>query len=91
MKRIYNFRLVEGDPNEIGYNEILVIKDEATRKIKDIQKRGTSGKMESLIVGSIINNVKVVDSASTTIYEGKAKSSITTEEAQAGAITITLS
>ena len=39
MKRIFNFRLVEGDPNEIGYNEILVIKDEATGKIKDIQKK----------------------------------------------------
>lgn len=91
MKRIFNFRLVEGDPNEIGYNEILVIRDKSTGKIQDIQKRGSNGKMESLIVGSIINKVVVTDSASTEIYNGEAKPTITTEDAAAGKITITLS
>lgn len=46
MKRVYNMkrvlnlgklsRIVEGDPNEVTVNEIPVIEDEATGKIKDI-------------------------------------------------------
>lgn len=54
MKRTLNLgslsRIVEGDPNEVTVNEILVIKDEATGKIKDIQIIGTGGEMESLLL-----------------------------------------
>lgn len=54
MKRVLNLgtlsRIVEGDPNEVTVNEILVIKDEATGKIKDIQVRGTGGVLESVLV-----------------------------------------
>lgn len=49
-------RIVEGDPNEVTVNEILVIKDEATGKIKDIQIRGTGGEMESLLLNPPIKS-----------------------------------
>lgn len=53
MKRILNFgeliRIVEGDPNEVTDNEILVIKDTVNLgKIADIQKR-INGKMVSIL------------------------------------------
>lgn len=60
MKRVINLgslsRIVEGDPNEVTVNEILVIKDEATGKIKDIQRRGTGGEMESLLLNPPIKS-----------------------------------
>lgn len=91
MKRIFNFRVVEGDPNEVTDNELLVIRDYDTGKIKDIQKRNSLGKLESIISGSIINSVIVTDSQTNEIYNGAPTSSITTESAVAGAITIKLS
>lgn len=53
MKRILNFgeltRIVEGDPNEVTDNEILVIKDTVNLgKVADIQKR-INGKMVSIL------------------------------------------
>lgn len=53
MKRVLNLgspsRIVEGDPNEITDDEILVIKDKIIEgKIIDIQKR-VDGKLVSLI------------------------------------------
>lgn len=33
MKRILNFRVVEGDPNEVDKNEILLVRDNSTGKI----------------------------------------------------------
>lgn len=60
MKRTLNLgslsRIVEEDPNEVTVNEILVIKDEATGKIKDIQIRGTGGEMESLLLNPPIKS-----------------------------------
>lgn len=50
MKRVFNFKVVEGDPNEVTDNELLVIRDYDTGKIKDIQKRNSLGKLESIIV-----------------------------------------
>lgn len=50
MKRIFNFKVVEGDSNEVTDNELLVIRDYDTGKIKDIQKRNSLGKLESIIV-----------------------------------------
>lgn len=50
MKRVFNFKMVEGDPNEVTHNEVLIVKDPATGKIKDIQKRDSkTGKMASII------------------------------------------
>lgn len=40
MRRIFNFRLVEGDPNVIGRNDVLVTRDNSTGDIKEISKRG---------------------------------------------------
>lgn len=91
MKRIINFKVVEGDPNEVTDNELLVIRDYDTGKIKDIQKRNSLGKLESIISGNIVNSVIVTDSQTNEIYNGAPTSSITTKSAVAGAITIKLS
>lgn len=49
MKKVINFRVVEGDPNEVRKDEILLIKDSVAKdKILDIQKR-VDGKLVSLI------------------------------------------
>lgn len=40
MKRILNFRVVEGDPNEVDKNEILLVRDNSTGKVKSIRERG---------------------------------------------------
>lgn len=39
MKRILNFRVVEGDPNEVDKNEILLVRDDSTGKVKSIRER----------------------------------------------------
>lgn len=39
MKRILNFRVVEGDPNEVDKNEILLVRDNSTGKVKSIRER----------------------------------------------------
>lgn len=61
MKRTLNLgslsRIVEGDPNEITDDEILVIKDKIIEgKIIDIQIRGTGGEMESLLLNPPIKS-----------------------------------
>lgn len=52
MKRILNFRVVEGDPNEVDKNEILLVKDNSTDKVKSIKKRGNDGSLQELIPAS---------------------------------------
>lgn len=49
MKRILNFRVVEGDPNEIDKNEILLVRDNSTGEVKSIKWRGSDGSMKSLV------------------------------------------
>jgi len=49
MKRILNFRVVEGDPNEVDKNEILLIRDNSDGSIKDIMKRDDTGKLVSML------------------------------------------
>lgn len=39
MKRVPNFRVVEGDPNEVDKNEILPVRDNSTGKVKSIRER----------------------------------------------------
>lgn len=60
MKRILNLGSLQEQlketPNEVTVNEILVIKDEATGKIKDIQIRGTGGEIESLLLNPPIKS-----------------------------------
>ena len=56
MRRLISYNVFEGDPNEITDDEILVIKDEATGKIKDIQIRGTGGEMKSLLLNPPIKS-----------------------------------
>lgn len=50
MKRVLNFRVVEGDPNKVDKrNMILLIRDKLTGRIKSIKKRCGSGSLEELI------------------------------------------
>lgn len=49
MKRILNFRVVEGDPNEVDRNEILLVRDKATGKISDIMQRDGTGELVSIL------------------------------------------
>lgn len=49
MKRVLNFRVVEGDPNEIDKNEILLVRDNSTGKVKSIRERGSDGSLKELI------------------------------------------
>lgn len=54
MKRVLNFRVVEGDPNEISRNEILLIRDNSTGKIKSIRERESNGSLKELIPDNYI-------------------------------------
>lgn len=54
MKRILNFRVVEGDPNEVDKNEILLVRDNSTSKVKSIRERGNDGSLEELISDNYI-------------------------------------
>lgn len=62
MKRALNLgtlsRIVEGDPNEVTDNEILVIRDNLSGKIEDIQVRGTGGVLESVLVERVAFTIK---------------------------------
>ena len=83
MKRVLNFRVVEGDPNEIDKNEILLVRDNSTGKVKSIRERGSDGSLKELISNDSDNSVKfvtadkfalyVIDSASTSSGESNAK------------------
>lgn len=61
MKRVLNLgslsRIVEGDPNEITENEILVIRDNSSGKIEDIQVRGSEG-LTSVLVKRVAFTIK---------------------------------
>lgn len=50
IKRTLNFRVVEGDPNEIDKNEILITRDNSTGEITNIQKRDSTGELKSIVV-----------------------------------------
>lgn len=52
MKRVLNFRVVEGDPNEVDKNEILLVRDNLTGKIKNIKKRESNGELKDAIESS---------------------------------------
>lgn len=54
MKRVLNFRVVEGDPNEVDKNEILLVRDNSTGKVKSIRERGSDGSLEELIPDNYI-------------------------------------
>lgn len=59
MKRALNLgtlsRIVEGDPNEVTNNEILVIRDNLSGKIEDIQVRGTGGALKDVTLAQIVS------------------------------------
>ena len=83
MKRVLNLgslsRIVEGDPNEVTVNEILVIKDEATGKIKDIQKR-VDGKLVSLITEKYTYTINPTPADATVVINGSTTKSIRAAE-----------
>lgn len=63
MKRVLNFRVVEGDPNEVDKNEILLVRDNSTGKVKswteDLSVDGSKTSLLTLgtnILGSIISS-----------------------------------
>lgn len=51
MRRLFNFRLVEGDSNVIGRNDVLVTRDNSTGDIKEISKRGgdSDGELKDVV------------------------------------------
>lgn len=68
MKRIPNFKIVEGDPNLIR-DEILIETDKSTGDIIDIKKR-VSGNLQSLLSSTKFvdpNNFKVVSYSNTSV------------------------
>lgn len=67
MKRTLNFRVVEGDPNEIDKNEILITRDNSTGEITDIQKRDSTGELKSIVVSK--KNEEVLYIRDTTVNE----------------------
>lgn len=46
---LYNKPIVEGDPNEVNENEILIQKDTSTDEISSLQKRNSNGDFEDII------------------------------------------
>ena len=80
MKRVLNLgslsRIVEGDPNEITDDEILVIKDEIIEgKIFDIQKR-VDGKLVSLITEKYTYTINPTPADATVVINGSTTKSI---------------
>lgn len=67
MKRTLNFRVVEGDPNEIDKNEILITRDNSTGEITNIQKRDSTGELKSIVVSK--KNEEVLYIRDTTVNE----------------------
>lgn len=68
MKRVLNFRVVEGDPNEIDKNEILLVRDNSTGKVKSIRERGSDGSLKELISNDSDNSVKFVTADKFALY-----------------------
>lgn len=54
MKRIFNFKVLEGDSNKINKDEILVVRDNSTGKVKSIRERGNDGSLKELIPDNYI-------------------------------------
>ena len=80
MKRVINLgslsRIVEGDPNEITDDEILVIKDKIIEgKIIDIQKR-VDGKLVSLITEKYTYTINPTPADAIVVINGSATNSI---------------
>lgn len=74
MKRILNLgslsRIVEGDPNEVTDDEILVIRDKIVEgKIIDIQMR-VNGKLTSLITEKYTYTINPTPADATVIING---------------------
>lgn len=44
-------RVVEGDPNKVRKNEILLVRDNSTGKVKSIKERGEEGSLKDIIEG----------------------------------------
>lgn len=86
MKRVLNLgnlpRIVEGDPNEITDDEILVIKDKVTEgKIFDIQKR-VNGKLVSLIAEKYTFTINPTPADATVVINGSTTKSIRASKGQ---------
>lgn len=84
MKRVLNpgnlSRIVEGDPDEITDDEILVIKDRIIEgKIIDIQKR-VDGKPVSLITGKYTYTVNPTPADAIVVINGSTTKSIRAAE-----------
>lgn len=76
MKKVINFRVVEGDPNEITDNEILVIRDNIIKdKILDIQKR-IDGKLVSLITEKYTYTINPSPADAKVVINGSTTNSI---------------
>lgn len=80
MKRTLNLgslsRIVEGDPNEITDDEILVIKDKIIEgKIIDIQKR-VDGKLVSLITEKYTYTINPTPADAVVVINGSTTKSI---------------
>lgn len=80
MKRVLNLgslsRIVEGDPNEITDDEILVIKDKIIEgKIIDIQKR-VDGKLVSLITEKYTYTINPTPADAIVVINGSTTKSI---------------
>lgn len=80
MKRALNLgslsRIVEGDPNEITDNEILVIRDNLSGKIEDIQVRGTGGILESVLVERVAFTIKPTPTDATVTVNNANRSTV---------------
>lgn len=57
MKRVLNFRVVEGDPNEVDKNEILLVRDNSTGKVKSIRERGSDGSIRDIFPDNYIRSL----------------------------------
>ena len=79
MKRTLNLgslsRIVEGDPNEVTDNEILVIRDNLSGKIIDIQKR-VDGKLVSLITERYTYTINPTPADAVVVINGSTTKSI---------------
>ena len=86
MKRVLNLgnlsRIVEGDPNEITYNDFLVIKVNFIKgNILDIQKR-VNGKLVSLITEKYTFTINPIPADATVVINGQTTKSIRVSKRQ---------
>lgn len=76
MKRIYNFRVVEADPNEVDANEILLVRNNQTGGLLDIQKRNSEGQLQSLFEEKVALTIIPSPTDATVKLDGQVRSSI---------------